>query len=246
MSASERSRWTQRFRPITIAPDSTIIATGPGGALALRVDATFFEPVPAPRERRTKAVDAKAREFPVAGPADQAYLASVSAGEPLEEDLEQYTELMRRLSPVIDEDELRSGYDHFGRLVLSGTTARYSGTTQTLFAVRWPFLRMEYRPLWSGRDEDLDGSAVIRGEASPPPGGTGQSTFSFPTGASICFPRKSPSGISVGVTKAPSLGICKSQSAGRRDFSEEDTGKHTPYSTSGSKRYFKGTVSITP
>ena len=151
---------------ITIAPDSTIIAAGPGGVVALRVEATFFEPAPAPHERRTKAVDAEIRVFSVAGPADRAYLASVSSGEPLERDLEQYAELRRHLSPVIGEDELRAGYDHFGRLVLSGTTARYSGTTETLFAVRWPFLCMEYRPLWSGRDEDLDDAAVIRGEAS--------------------------------------------------------------------------------
>jgi hypothetical protein len=150
---------------ITIAPDSTIIAAGPGGVLALRVEATFFDPVPAPRERRTKAVDAEVRVFSVAGPADRAYLGSVSSREPLEKDLGQYEELRRHLSPVLDEDDLRPGYDQFGRLVLSGTTARYSGTTETLFAVRWPFLRMEYRPLWSGRDEDLDDAAVILGEA---------------------------------------------------------------------------------
>jgi WD40 repeat protein len=153
------------IQAITIAPDSTIIAAGPGGALAIRVDATFFEPLPAPRERRTKAVGAEVRVFPVAGPADRAYLASVSSGEPLEKDLERYAELRRHLPPVIDEDELRSGYDRFGRLVLSGTTERYSGTMETFFAVGWPFLRMEYRPLWSGCDEDLDDAAVIRGGA---------------------------------------------------------------------------------
>ena len=164
------------IRAITIAPDSTIVAAGPAGVLALRVEATFFDPVPAPRERRTKAADAEARAFSVAGPADRAYLASVSLQEPLEKDRERYAELRRHLG-LNDEDELRSGYDRFGRLVLYGTraagffdlstwTIRYDGTTETLFAVGWPFLRMEYRPLWSGRDEDLDDSAVFRGEAS--------------------------------------------------------------------------------
>jgi WD40 repeat protein len=158
------------IKAITIAPDSTIIAAGPSGALAMRVEATFFDPVPAPRERRTKAVDAEVRVFSVAGPADQAYLASVSSREPLDKDLEQYAELRRHLPAVIDADELRSGYDYFGRLVLWGTMAHYSGTTETLFAVGWPFLRMEYRPLWSGRDKDLDDAAIICGEASFPPG----------------------------------------------------------------------------
>ena len=164
------------IRAITIAPDSTIVAAGPAGGLALRVEATFFEPMPAPRERRTKAVDAEARVFSVAGPADRAYLASVSLQEPLEKDGERYAELRRKLG-LIDEDEQHSGYDRFGRLVLYGTraagffdwstrTIRYDGTTETLFAVGWPFLRMEYRPLWSGRDADLDDAAVFRGEAS--------------------------------------------------------------------------------
>ena len=161
---------------ITIAPDSTIIAAGPAGALALRVEATFFDPMPAPREPQTKAEDTEARVFSVAGPADRAYLASVSLQEPLEKDRERRAELRRELG-LIDEDELHCGYDRFGRLVLYGTraagsfdwstrTIRYDGTTETLFAVGWPFLRMEYRPLWSGRDADLDDAAVFRGEAS--------------------------------------------------------------------------------
>ena len=166
------------IQAITIAPapDSTIIAAGPGGALALRVEATFFDPVPAPRARRTKAVDAEVRVFSVAGPADRTYLASISLQDRAEErDQVHYEELKQKLW-LIDEDELHSGYDHFGRLVLYGTravgffdwstgTTRYDGTTETLFAVGWPFLRMEYRPLWSGRDEDLADAAVFRGEA---------------------------------------------------------------------------------
>ena len=36
------------IQAITIVSDSTIIAVGPGGALALRVEDTFFDPVPAP------------------------------------------------------------------------------------------------------------------------------------------------------------------------------------------------------
>jgi hypothetical protein len=163
------------IQAITIAPDSTIIAAGPSGALALRVEDAFFEPVPAPHERRTKAVDAGTRMFSVSGPADRAYLASISPRDPLEKDRERYEELRQELS-LIDEDKLRCGYDRFGRLVVYGTrpagffdwstrTIRYDGTTETLFAVGWPFLRMEYRPLWSGRDEDLDDAAVFRGEA---------------------------------------------------------------------------------
>jgi len=44
-------------------------------------------------------------------------------------------------------------------------TTCHDGTTETVFAVKWPFLRMEYRPLWSGRDTDLDDAAVIRADA---------------------------------------------------------------------------------
>jgi hypothetical protein len=182
------------IKVITIAPDSTIIAAGPGGVLALRVEATFFDPVPSPRERRTKAVDAEVREFSVAGPADQAYLASVSSGKPLKEELGQYEELRRHLPRVLQEDELRPGHDQFGRLVLSGTTARYSGTTETVFAVGWPFLRMEYRPLWSGRDEDLDDAAVIRGEASSSPSSRGhRAVYIFlPDGRIDLLPAEEP------------------------------------------------------
>ena len=163
---------------ITIAPDSTIIAAGPAGALALTVEAAFFGPMPAPRTRRTKAEDAEIEVFSVAGPADRAYLDSISPGQPREEDLEHYAELKRHLSWLISEDDLRSGYDHFGRLVLYGTRPpglfnwfsrmiRRGDATETLFAVGWPFLRLEYRPLWSGRDTDLDDDAVFRGEAGP-------------------------------------------------------------------------------
>ena len=116
----------------------------------------------------------EARVFSVAGPTDRAYLASISLQDPSEKDQERYQELRQQLS-LIDEDQLHCGYDHFGRLVLYGTrpagfawpapTIRNDGTTETLFAVRWPFLRMENRPLWSGRDEDLDDAAVIRADA---------------------------------------------------------------------------------
>jgi hypothetical protein len=164
------------IRAITIAPDSTIIAVGPGGVIALRLEDTFFDPVSVPPERRTKAVDAEVRVFSVAGPADRAYLASVSSQAPRQEDRELYEELRRELGDI-DEDELRCGYDRFGRLVVYGTrpggffdwsirTIRYDGTTETLFAVRWPFLRMEYRPLWSGSDESIDDATVIRGDHS--------------------------------------------------------------------------------
>ena len=84
------------IQAITIAPDSTIIAAGPSGALALRVEDAFFEPVPAPHERRTKAVDAEVRMFSVSGPADRDYLASLSPQDPLEKDQELYKELRRR------------------------------------------------------------------------------------------------------------------------------------------------------
>jgi WD40 repeat protein len=160
---------------ITIAPDSTIIAAGPAGALALRVETTFFEPMPASRTRRTKAKAAEVHMYSVTGPADWAYLDSISPGQPREEDLEHYAELKRHLSWLISENELHSGYDHFGRLVLYGTRPagffnrfsrmiRRSGSAETLFAVGWPFMRLEYRPLWSGCDTDLADEAVFRGE----------------------------------------------------------------------------------
>ena len=171
------------IQAITIAPDSTIIAAWPGGACALRVEDTFFDPVPATRGRRTKAVGTEVRVFTVAGPADRAYLASISPQDPVERD-QEHEELKRKLS-LIDKDELHSGYDNFGRLVLYGAravgsfdwstlTTRYDGTTETVFAVGWPFLRMEYRPLWSGCDEDLDDAAVFRSEV-----GSGGAVYIF-------------------------------------------------------------------
>lgn len=164
------------IQAITITTDSTIIAAGPHGALALRLEDTFFAPAPAPHRRQTKAVAAEARVFKVAGPADRAYLASVSTRDPSETDQERYRELRRQLAILDAVDQLGCGYDCFGRLVVFGTrpgrfsdlptrTIRYDGTTETLFAVEWPCLRMEYRPLWSGRDEDLDDAAVIRADA---------------------------------------------------------------------------------
>jgi hypothetical protein len=149
---------------ITIAPDSTILAGGPAGMLAVRVEAAFFDPLPAPRERRTKAKDAQVKVFSVAGPADGDYLASISPRRPSEGDLEHYAQLREKLGET-NEGEPHCGYDRFGRLVLSGTVDWYDGATETRFAVRWPFLRMEYRPLWSGT-ADLDDSAVFRGDGS--------------------------------------------------------------------------------
>lgn len=191
------------IQAITITADSTIIATGPHGALALRVEDTFFAPAPAPHRRQTKAVAAEVRVFKVAGPADQSYLASVKARDPSEMDQERYRELRRQLA-MFDAGQFGCGYDCFGRLVVFGTRPgrfpgwpgqpiRYDGTTQTLFAVEWPCLRMENRPLWSGRDEDLDDAAVIRADARS------QAVYIFlPDGRIDLLPREEPVGWNFG------------------------------------------------
>ena len=133
---------------------------------------------------------------------------------------------------------------NFGRLVLYGTrpagsfdwstrTIRYAARTETLFAVGWPVLRMEYRPLWSGRDKDLDDEAVFRGEA----GSGGRPVYIFlPDGRIDLLPvENTVTGVLVGVTAERPRAIGNLDLPGGRTSAGRTPERLTPHLSGGSR-----------